>query len=233
MFSTIDRSIIYDVDTDITEHDINIVSDLWTMAGRQVYRGARDPTYTHANVYWLYDPDDLDRVGVSEHALDKPSNVNLLWYKDNPFGTLLQEDGWTEGETVWKELPTHAYEQCLSEGWTTPTRLLERCIRGPMRVVTPEMLITRPAVHSCAKCKRVSLAPFVCSTAGPLDFPKKEKVFFVDDRMVMYTPPKGSSIWSMLGFTTLPEPSVPLSDEEEPPEPQLVPAQEEESETAA
>ena len=105
MFSAIDRSVVYDVDTDITEHDINIVSDLWTMAGRQVYRGARDPNYTHANVYWLYDPEDLDRVGVSEHVIDAPANVNLLWYKDNPFGTLLQEDGWTEGDTIWKELP--------------------------------------------------------------------------------------------------------------------------------
>ena len=224
---------MYDVDTDITEHDINIVSDLWTMAGRQVYRGARDPNYTHANVYWLYDPEDLDRVGVSEHALDKPSNVKLLWYKNNSFATLLQEDGWEETDTIWKELPTHAYEQCLSEGWTTPTRLLERCIRGPMRVVTTEMLIHPPSVHSCDKCNRVSLTPFACATETPLTFPKKEKVFFIDDRMVVYSAPKGSTVWSLLGFTTPPEPSAPSSDEEELPAPQLVQVQEEESEPAA
>lgn len=228
MFSAIDRSVVYDVDTDITEHDINIVSDLWTMAGRQVYRGARDPSYTHANVYWLYDPEDLDRVGLSEHPLDTPADVKLLWYKDNPFGTLLQEDGWTEGDTVWKELPNHAYEQCLTEGWTTPSRLLERCVRGPVRVVTPEMLITQPTVHSCDKCNRVSLSPFACGTACPLGFPTKEKVFFMDDRMVVHSPPASSTVWSLLGFTALPEPSVPLSAEEELPEPQLVQVQEEE-----
>lgn len=211
MFSIIDRSVIYDVDTDITEHDINIVSDLWTMAGRQVYRGARDPAFTHANVYWLYDPDDLDRVGVSEHKLDNPADVSLLWYKDNPFGTLLQEDGWTEGETIWKELPVHAYEQCLSEGWTTPTRLLERCVRGSMRVVTQDMLITRPTLHACEKCDRISVSSFVCGTATPLTFPAKEKVFFIDDRMVIHTPPKGSAVWSLLDFTTPPEPSVSSS----------------------
>jgi hypothetical protein len=114
MFSTLDRSIVYEIGTDITEHDINIVSDLWTMGGRQVYRGARDPSFTHANVYWLYDPDDLDRIGVSEHTLDNPAEVALLWYKENPFGTLLQEDGWEEDETLWSELPEHVYEHFLA-----------------------------------------------------------------------------------------------------------------------
>jgi len=213
MFSTIDRSVVYPVGTDITEHDINIVSDLWTMEGRQVYRGARDPSYTHANVYWLYDPDDLDRVGVSEHKLDNPADVSLLWYKENPFGTLLQEEGWTEEETLWGELPTHVYEQCLSEEWTTPEKFLERCLRGPVRVATPEMLINRPQVHSCEKCHRVSLSQFECGVAAPLSFPTKEKVFFIDNRMVVHTPPKGSSVWSLLDFTTPQSPSVPSSDQ--------------------
>ena len=53
MFSAIDRKVVYPVSTDITEHDIDVVSDLWTMDGREVYRGRRDPTYTHANVYGL------------------------------------------------------------------------------------------------------------------------------------------------------------------------------------
>jgi hypothetical protein len=211
MFSTIDRSVVYDVDTDITEHDINIVSDLWTMAGRQVYRGARDPTYTHANVYWLYDPDDLDRVGVSEHKLDDPSDVALLWYKEDVFGTLLQEDGWTSNDTLWGELPTHVYEQFLTEEWTTPEKFLERCLRGSLRVVTSEMLITRPQVYSCEKCQRISLSSFECGIAAPLTFPQKEKVFFIDDRMVIHIPPKGSSVWSLLGFTEQPAPSAPSS----------------------
>jgi len=212
MFSTIDRSVVYEVGTDITDHDINIVSDLWTMGGRQVYRGARDPAFTHANVYWLYDPEDLDRVGVSEHALDNPGNVALLWYKNTRFSTLLQEDQWTEGDTIWGELPTHAYEQFLAEGWTTPLPFLERCLRGPLRVVTPEMLIKMPTVYSCAQCDRISLSPFACSTASPLTFPAKEKVFFVDDRMVVYSSPASSTVWSLLGFTTPPVPSAASSE---------------------
>ena len=211
MFSTIDRTVVYPISTDIIEHDINIVSDLWTMAGRQVYRGGRDPSYTHANVYWLYDPDDLDRVGVSEHRLDDPADVALLWYKEDPFGTLLQEDGWTEGDTIWGDLPTHVYEQCLAEEWTTPKKFLERCLRGPARLFTPDMLINTPKMYSCSKCNRVSLDPFECGVESAIGVPEKEKVFFIDDRMVLHSAPKGSSIWSLIGFTTQPQPSEPSS----------------------
>ena len=231
MFSTIDRSIVYPIDTDITEHDINIVSDLWTMEGRQVYRGARDPNYTHANVYWLYDPDDLDRVGVSEHKLDDPVDVSLLWHRKTVFGTLLQEDDWTEGDTIWGELGTNAYEQFLAEGWTKPTSFLERCLRSSLRIVTPDMLMKPVSVHSCEKCKRVSLNPFACSTESPLSFPSKEKVFFIDDRMVVYSAPKGSAVWSVLGFTTPPVPSE--SSSEPPAAAESPPVQSEESELAA
>ena len=212
MFSTIDRSVVYPVGTDITEHDVNIVSDLWTMAGRQVYRGARDPTYTHANVYWLYEQDDLDRVGLTEHNLEDNAVMSLLWYKANPFGTLLQEDGWEEGETFWGMIPDNVHEQCLAEGWITPTTILERCLRSNMRVITVDMLKQLPKVHSCDKCKKVSLDTFTCATAAVLDFPEKEKVFFIDDRMIVHTPPKGSSVWSLLGFTTQPVPSESSSD---------------------
>lgn len=227
MFSTIDRSVVYPVGTDITEHDVNIVSDLWTMAGRQVYRGARDPTYTHANVYWLYEQDDLDRVGLTEHNLEDNAVMSLLWYKANPFGTLLQEDGWEEGETFWGKIPDNVHEQCLVEGWITPVAILERCLRSNMRLVTVDMLKKMPIVHSCEKCKKVSLAPFECAAALALDFPEKEKVFFIDDRMICHTPPKGSSVWS---FTTQPVPSAPSSDH---PVAELAEQQPEESQPAA
>ena len=234
MFSTIDRSVVYPIGTDITEHDINIVSDLWTMEGRQVYRGARDPTYTHANVYWLYDPDDLDRVGLSEHRLDNPADVALLWYKENPFGSLLQEEGWNSEDTLWAELPTHVYEQCLAEEWTTPEKFFERCLRGPVRVITPEMLIERPIAYSCKTCNRVSLSPFDCGSAAPLSFPSKEKLFFIDSRMVVHSPPATSSVWSLLGFAPSPTPPpVPSEPSSELPGEPSVPAGVEASEPAA
>jgi hypothetical protein len=56
--------------------------------------------------------------------------------------------------------------------------------------------------------------------------------FFIDDRMVVHTPPKGGSslVWSLLGFTEPPVPSAASSDPvEEPP----VLVQVEELETAA
>jgi hypothetical protein len=217
MFSRIDRSVVYPVGTDITEHDVNIVSDLWTMAGRQVYRGARDPNYTHANVYWLYEQDDLDRVGLTEHNLEDNAKMELLWYKDNPFGTLLQEDGWEEGETFWSMIPDNVHEQCLAEGWITSTTILERCLRSSLRLVTVDMLKEVPKVHSCDKCKKVSLSHFTCSTPTLLDFPEKEKVFFIDDRLICHTPPKGSSVWSI---TTPPVPSE--SSSEHPAEPPVL-----------
>jgi|APCry1669189000_1035189.scaffolds.fasta_scaffold00434_1 hypothetical protein len=217
MLSTIDRTVVYPVSADITEHDLNIVSDLWTMGGRQVFRGARDPTYSHANVYWLYD-EELDRVGVSEHKLENPGDVSLLWYKETPFGTLLQEDGWIESDSIWSRLPEHSYEQFLAEGWTTPMQFLERCLRGSIRIVTPEMIVKQPSVHACEKCNYVSLTSSTCSSERALTFPEKEKVWFIDDRMIVYLPPSRSSVWPLLGFT---QPQLPDEPSSEQPEPQV------------
>lgn len=230
MLSTVDRSIVYPVSSDITEHDLNIVSDMWKVEGREVYRGARDPEYTHANVYWLYDTEDLDRIGVAEHNRDNPGDVSVLWHKDTPFGTLLQEDGWAESDSLWSRLPEHSYDQFLSEGWTSPTAFLERCLRGSTRIVTPDMIVNRPSVHACEKCKLISIRPFPCGVASPLSFPEKEKVLFVDDRMVVYLPPRASTVWSLLGFT---EPQPPSSASSEQPEPPTEEVQPEESLPAA
>ena len=69
MNSILDPNVVYeDISADVTEHDIDVVSDLWNMDGRDVYRGSRDPRYTHANVYWLYS-EELTRVGLIEHSL--------------------------------------------------------------------------------------------------------------------------------------------------------------------
>lgn len=208
MLSSRNRAVVYPISADITEHDLNIVSDLWKVEGREVFRGARDPEYEHANVYWLYDPDDLDRIGVAEHDRNNPGDVSVLWYKDTPFATLLQEDGWTESDSIWSRMSEHAYEQFLTEGWTSPMKFLERCVRrGSVRIVTPEMIAKRPEVYSCEKCGHTSLSSFPCGTPAPLTFPEKEKVWFIDERMMVFIPPAKSSVWSLLGFTiSEPEP---------------------------
>ena len=205
MQSKIDPTIVYETMRDVTEHDIDIVSDLWSMGGRQVYRGARDPRYTHANVYWLYN-EELDRTGCSEHKLDNNTHVNLLWFQDSPFGTFLQEDGWTEGDSFWTLVPEHVYERFLTEGWTSPRDVLEQCIKNSdRRIVTPSMLAKMPMMYVCDTCKTKSLSPH--GRPMPLDFPNKEKIVFVDETLSVQVPPANSRVFTMLpslGGSSLP-----------------------------
>lgn len=201
-----------DTGRDITEHDLDIVSDLWTIDGHEVYRGSRDPHYTHANVYWLYS-EDLDRVGLSEHSLKDQADFRVLWFRETDFGTYLQEDGWERGEDIWSCLPRTVFDRFVNEGWTTPKAFLEQCLSGPMRVVTPSMLRGFPEVYICKTCGRRSLTPAqgCSSVAEALDFPTTEKVFFVDEDMIVHRPPPTSRVWDLL--TQAPKPSSDGSQE--------------------
>lgn len=203
MFSLLNPKFLYsDVSSDVAEHDVDVVSDMWTMDGRDVYRGSRDPRYSHANVYWLYD-EDLRRVGCSEHSVDDHADFRLLWFADNDFGTLFQED-WTVGDNIWSLLPQHVFEKFLAEGWSTPETFLEQCLNGPTRVVTAEMLVNMPTVYSCSKCGRKSLTRSGCMTeASRLDFPDTQKIFFVDDDMIVHQPPPDhSNVWRIIPQTS-------------------------------
>lgn len=199
MFSVLDPTFYYDdVSPDITENDIDVVSDLWNMDGREVYRGSRDPRYTHANVYWLYD-EDLQRVGCAEHSVKDHADVRLLWFRESDFGTLFQEDWEIKGD-LWSVLPKHVFEQFLNEGWTTPEKFLERCLHGSLRIVTPNMIINPPKVYVCNACNRRSLIPTVpCpQRETTLDYPDKTKIFFVDQDMILHVPPRNSKVWLKL-----------------------------------
>jgi hypothetical protein len=200
----------------ITDHDLNVMSDLWTMDGREVYRGTRDPRYSHANVYWLYS-EELERVGLTEHSLTDQADFRCLWFRDTEFGTLLQEDGWDQGEDIWSCLPRHVVDRYINEAWTTPETFLEQCLYGPVRVLTPAMLHTLPMVHTCSKCGRRSLTPRAgCTTrAEPLTIPTTENLFFVDSDMIVYHPPSSSHVWSLLRLTQEPTP-LPSGDSQEP-----------------
>lgn len=213
-----------DVGSDITETDLDVVSDLWTIDGREVYRGSRDPRYTHANVYWLYS-DTLERVGLCEHNRTDQADFRVLWMRDTEFGTYLGEDGWERGEDIWSVLPRHVFDRFVNEGWTVPEAFLEQCLHGPMRLFTPEMLESLPLVYTCSKCGKKSLKPSAgCTmTSAPLDFPQSEKVFFVDFDMVVHRPPVASRVWELL--TPRPSPGGGGSLRQEP-----VPAQEAQSE---
>lgn len=203
MLSRLKKGFLYtDVSPDITENDLDVVADTWEMDGREVYRGTRDPRYTHANVFWLYD-DSLERVGCVEHDYEDHANMRVLWFYDSEFGTLLQEDGWEVTEDIWSRLPRHVFDRFLNEGWTTPKSFLEHCLQGPVRVVTPDMITALPVVLTCTQCDAKTLDRHIpgCTMIGiPMDFPQKEKVFFVDSDFVIHVPPRSSSVWSYLGL---------------------------------
>jgi len=196
MYSVLNPNVVYqDVSPDVTEHDIDVMSDLWEIDGRDVYRGARDPRYTHANVYWLYN-EDLERVGCSEHNLKDQADFRVLWFRESEFATLLQEDGWTIGDDIWSYFPRHVFERAINEGWTTPKKLQEHCLIGPVRILTWKDVVQRPLIHRCPVCRYKSVEPFKCATEkGLLDIVDRSKVYFIDDDLVVHIPPKDSRVW--------------------------------------
>lgn len=201
MFSILKPSFVYkDISPDVTENDIDVVSDLWNIDGREVYRGSRDPQYMHANVYWLYD-EGLARVGCSEHDKQDHTNFQVLWFDESPFTTLFQER-WTTQDEIWNYLPKHVVELFLSKGWTTPELFLEQCLQDELRIVTPSMITNGfPTVYTCPACGLKKLRQSGCAVRPEkITFPSKEKIFFVDDDLVVYLPPVKSSVWVKLGL---------------------------------
>jgi hypothetical protein len=200
MQSILDPAIVYEVSRDICEHDVDVVSDLWTMDDRNVYRGSRDTQYSHANVYWLYD-EDLTRVGLIEHSLKDHADFRMLWFHETPFATYLQEDNWTHDQSIWTVLSPSAVERFLAEDWTTPETLLEACLHGNTRILTLETILNPPTLHGCSGCNRKSLKTLTCENmTAELTFPVKEKIVLIDDDLFVCVPPAGSRIWELLGF---------------------------------
>jgi hypothetical protein len=221
MLSRLKPGFLYtDITPDIAENDFDVEADTWDMDGREVYRGTRDMRYDHANVFWLYD-DALERVGCVEHNLADHADFTILWFRDSEFGTLLQEDGWETGDDLWSKIPRRVFDRFVNEGWTTPEPFLEHCLEGPVRIVTPSMLLIRPVMYTCQRCGKKSLRkdPNCDMLPGYLDFPDKAKTFCIDFDFVVHIPPSTSSVWSRL----TPPPDDGSSQEPEPEQPQTEP----------
>jgi hypothetical protein len=219
MLSRLKPGFLYtDIAPDIAENDFDVVADTWEMDGREVYRGTRDMRYDHANVFWLYD-DALERVGCVEHNLADHADFTILWFQDSEFGTLVQEDGWNTGDDLWSKIPRRVFDRFVNEGWTTPETFLEHCLDGPVRIVTPSMVLLRPVMYTCERCGKKSLRkdPRCTMLPGFLDFPDKAKTFFIDFDFVVHTPPSISSVWSRL---------IPPPDDDSSQEPVQEPVQE-------
>ena len=125
---------------------------------------------------------------------------------------------------IWGLLPKQTFERFLNEGWTSPEAILEQCLYGQRRVVTPAMIVNRPQVYSCSRCGRRALTPMknCLSVAEPLSVASKDAVLFVDSDLVVHYPPLNSSVWSRLGLhvpsSQLPSQQPEQEQAQEPPQ---------------
>lgn len=179
MYSILRPDLVYtNVSADILEHDEDYDASEWSYSGKQVYRGAVDRSYTKWNldVYWLYD-DSLQRTGLAEHDMDDPSIFEVLWFRDTPFGTLLQED-WTAGETLYSLMTPEAYQDA-----SVGNVMLK--LHG--RLVTPDYVIHGiPEAWECTECGTRSFSQFECKSVKKIEV--SSNPFFVDESLIIYTP---------------------------------------------
>lgn len=188
MFSVLRKGLKYkNLSSDIVEHDLDIDVDQWSYSGRDVYRGSIDQAYLKfdINVYWLYD-DDSKRIGLAEHDINDESSFNALWFYDNPFATLLQDESWkSSGKTLWSKLSNEAYQDSLELDFKNVSDV---ALSSGVLLITPDILMTNPDLYTCEKCnKKTLIKSNACSTASVsiLDF-NKFSILFIDDDFVIY-----------------------------------------------
>ena len=188
MFSILRKGLVYkNVSPDIVEHDLDIDADQWSYDGKDVYRGSIDPEYVkdNINVYWLYD-DDSKRIGLAEHDSNDPAIFKSLWFYDNPFATLFQDNLWkSTGRTLWSKLSNEAYQDSLN---TDFVNISTDSLNSGVLLLTPELLINKPVLYTCEKCNKKSLmANDNCHQAlvSILNF-NDYSILFLDDDFVIY-----------------------------------------------
>lgn len=187
MFSILRKGLVYsDVSPDILEHDEDIDADQWVYDNKEVYRGRYDPRYTEHNlkVYWLYD-DNLNRVGLAEHDIDNNAEYKALWFMNNPFATLYQDELWkSKNKTIWSLMSNESYQDCLEDDFLT---VFDRCLSSKYRLVTPEFLIQPPTIYECTKCCKRSLKKLKsCSDVIETSYFSNSNFLFIDESFVLY-----------------------------------------------
>jgi hypothetical protein len=196
MFSLLRNGLLYtDISPDIVEHDEDMDGDLWNYDGIDVYRGMFDPKYvSHGlQVYWLYD-DNSKRIGLAEHEMDIPEVYKALWFRDTPFGTILQEDGWkSKNVTLWSLLSNEAYQDCLESDFKYVS---DWALQSGKLLITPSMLLNRPSLYTCSSCGKKSLSEISgCKSVEKtvLDF-NQFSILFLDDLFVIHEAPENSRV---------------------------------------
>jgi len=189
MYSILKPSLVYeDLSRDIIELDEDHEASEWVYSdrpGEKIYRGALDTQYPDLHVFSLYN-EDSERIGIVEHRAENRAEFKTLWFSENPWNTLFQEE-WTQGSTMYSLLSPEAYQD------STDKDLL---LLGHERLVLPEYVYKGfPSVYEC-KCG--------LSFSKTKDCQSKKKVLrepiFIDDSFILYFPPKNSKVWSKLGL---------------------------------
>ena len=237
MFSKLRPTLCYkNLSPEIANHDQDIDADEWDYNGRMVYRGLADPRYDNEgiSVYWLYDS-DLKRVGLSEHEKNNEEKFEALWFRDNEFSTLFQEEWASLDKTIWSVLSPEAYQDCLEDDFKT---VIDRTLTSTTRLVTPAFVQSIPDIYECEKCNKKSVSGMKnCSTVKKT-YLTSNSILFIDSNYVLFVPPSKSSVWSRLkiqqpsyGDSSSSPVQAPLPEQPEPqreplPEQQAHPEQE-------
>ena len=191
MYSILKPDYVYrDISEDIADHDDDYDAEEWNYNGRDVYRGSLDRSFEW-NVYWLYD--EVKRVGLAEHDPENPEIFHALWFRNDSFSTLFQEDWKTKDSTLWSVLSNEAYQDCLEDDFKT---VIDRTLDMNIRIVTPEMILNMPEIHECSKCGKKSLLSLNGCSEIKRPYIADSSVLFVDESFIMYTAPPDSRVWS-------------------------------------
>ena len=183
---------VYPVSEDVFENDIDTDVEEYNYDGKFVFRGNLDLSQStdKVHVYWLYN-NDSKRVGLVEHCGDEHT---CLWYRNNVFSTLLQEDWEAQDKTLWSLMSQAAYEDCMKHGWTTVQKVAERT---HLPIVTISDIVNgfTPA-EKCSRCMgKKQKGCLVQTKTCSFDI---YSTVFVDDDGVIYTPPSDTSIYATL-----------------------------------
>ena len=229
MFSKLRPTLLYkNVSSDISSHDHDVEGELWSYEGRDVYRGSFDPLYAEhgLNVYSLYD-DNLKRVGVAEHEVDEPEVFKSLWFHDNPFATLFQNEEWVcKNATLWSLLSSEAYQDCLNSDFKNAD---DDFLKQGIVLMKPEMMTGQELfIYECEKCQKRSFMPLNgCGVAKKVMIPSTYSFLFLDDSFVLYSAPSGFN-WSVRhdacepvrSLVEQPSPDQPECSDVPPPQPE-------------
>jgi hypothetical protein len=189
MYSILKPIIYEDLSRDIIELDEDFEASEWQYSEKpseKLFRGALNTQYISQglDVYSLYN-DNSERIGIVEHLSDNHAEFRTLWFYDNPWSTLFQEE-WKQGETIYSLLSPEAYED------STEINML---LKGHERLVLPEYIYKKfPSIYEC-KCSLSFSKTKNCQTKKKVSI--KDPIF-IDESFIIYYPPSKSKVWIKL-----------------------------------